>query len=258
MMKAHEFEAEMIKQYDEAQSRHLMRFFKTAPGEYGEGDCFLGVRNPEIRRLVKEYAPSMSLADVEYLTVSKWHEVRVGGFLILVYLYSKQAACERRKRMTKRRQAEMCESGLTARDYVDAYLMMLDRGNNWDLVDLVAPKILGDRLTDHPEERGVLRELARMEGKLWHQRVAMVSTWTLIRSGSYDEALELAEHFLTHRHDLIHKASGWMLREVGKRGGMPLLLQFLDAHATAMPRTMLRYAIEQLPEPQRQHYLHLR
>ena len=259
MNKAQQFETELIKQSDEAQALHLMRFFKTAPGQYGEGDRFLGVRNPEIRRLVKEFAPQMKLEDAVYLTKSPWHEVRVGGFLILVYLYSRRAAKERRaQRKGKLTKGDMVSDPLTARDYVDTYLLLLERGNNWDLVDLVAPKILGDRLTDHPEERGILTELAHMEGKLWHQRVAMVSTWTLIRAGYFDEALALAEYFLAHRHDLIHKASGWMLREVGKRGGMHLLLAFLDRYAPAMPRTMLRYAIEQLPEPRRQHYLRLR
>ncbi len=226
----------MTAMADPAEAAHLGRFFKTGKGEYGEGDRFLGIRVPITRSIVKEYRRQTDLEDIKPLLVSAWHEVRLAGFLLLIEIYRKS----RDKRFI-----------------VDFYLSVLDRGNNWDLVDMVAPKILGDWLTSHPEERGLLYELAAMEGWLWHQRVAVVTCWTIIRSHDYDDTLRLCELMLTHPHDLIHKASGWMLREVGKRGGMSEMLGFLDRNAAKMPRTMLRYSIEKLPEESRKHYLSL-
>lgn len=218
------------------QALHLMRFFKTAPGEYGEGDRFLGLKVPQTRAVVAEYKKRVTLADIAPLLESEWHEVRLAGFLLLIEIYKREKS----------------------KAVVDFYLSMLHRGNNWDLVDLVAPKILGDWLWRHPEERSVLDELASMDGHLWHQRVAMVSTWTLITKGEYDDTIRIAERLQHHSHDLIHKAVGWMLREVGKRGGLPLLLAFLDTHAATMPRTALRYAIERLSPAARQHYMRLK
>ena len=227
---------------DEQQATHLMRFFKTGPGEYGEGDRFLGLRVPQTRALVKEFRSQAGMADIPPLLDSPWHEVRLAGFLLLIELY--QQAKKRRDNTM------LCH-------IVDFYLSAIEHGNNWDLVDVVAPKILGDYLLDRPEERHLLYQLAAMDGRLWHQRVAMVATWTMISGGAYDDALRLAEGFLTHRHDLMHKASGWMMREIGKRGGMTYLLDFLDRHAPHMPRTMLRYAIERLSPEQRQYYMKL-
>jgi 3-methyladenine DNA glycosylase AlkD len=223
---------------NDEQARNLSRFFKTGPGEYGEGDCFLGVMVPVTRRIAGEYRGRVSIDDVRGLTESCYHEVRLAGFLCLIEIYKSY----------KRRKAG-------CREIVDIYLSLLDRGNNWDLVDVIAPKILGDYLVTHVEERGLLYELASMEGRLWHQRVAMVSCWTLIRAGEYDDALRLAKGFFGHRHDLMHKAAGWMLREVGKRGGEDRLRAFLDRHAKEMPRTMLRYAIEKLPADDRARYM---
>lgn len=182
----------------------------------------------------------MTIDNVRHLLFSQWHEVRLAGFLLLIEIFN---------RYKKRRN----ENGM--KEVVDFYLSYIDRGNNWDLVDLVAPKILGEWLIIHKEERGMLFELADMDGCLWHQRVAIVTTWALIRNKEFDEAIEISEKFLTHPHDLIHKASGWMLREVGKRGGIDRLTAFLDTHSREMPRTMLRYALEKLPEDQRQHYM---
>ncbi len=218
----------------EEQATHLMRFFKTGKGDYGEGDMFLGLKVPQTRELVKDYQKAADLEDIDVLVHSQWHEARLAGFLMLIGLYKK--AKDRRL-------------------LIDYYLSVLDCGNNWDLVDVIAPKLLGDWLVRHPEERGLLYELAAMDGQLWHQRVAVVSCWPIIRSGSFDDTLKLAEKLLNHPHDLIHKATGWMLREVGKRGGLNHLLEFLDRHAHTMPRTMLRYAIEQLPIDQRQYYM---
>lgn len=232
----------LVAMGDEAKARHLMRFFKTGPGQYGEGDRFLGVTVPGVRSIVREYRRVVTEDDVMALTASPWHEVRLAGFLSLIEIYER--LCRRHS-----------ESG--ARAVVEMYLSLIDRGNNWDLVDLVAPKILGHRLVEHPAERHLLGRLAAMDGHLWHQRVAIVATWALIRAGEYDDTLSLARALLRHPHDLIHKAVGWMLREVGKRGGHDELRLFLDDNAAEMPRTMLRYAIERLDEPVRRHYMSL-
>ncbi len=228
---------------DEAQARHLMRFFKCGPGEYGEGDRFLGIRCPQTREIVKKYRHEAELSDTLRLVESPWHEIRLAGFLLMIEIFN---------RYRKKKD----ESGM--RTAVACYLESIPKGNNWDLVDMVAPKILGVWLIDHPEERELLDRFADREDSLWHQRVAVVTNWMLIRDGVYDDTFRIAEKMLHHPHDLIHKATGWMLREVGKRGGMSLLLDFLNRYATTMPRTMLRYAIEKFPEPLRQHYLTLR
>lgn len=232
-------ESQIFALRDEVQARHLMRFFKCGKGEYGEGDRFLGVRVPQTRSIVKEYGKTVELTDSLAMLKSPWHEVRLAGFLLMIEIYKR----------SKRKSEE------DARIVVDAYLSSLDRANNWDLVDLSAGYILGDYLVNHPRNRDILDKLAALEGKLWHQRVAIVATWTMIRAGIFDDTFRIAEDYLTHPHDLIHKATGWMLREVGKRGGDSELRDFLNAHASAMPRTMLRYAIEKFPEEERQHYL---
>lgn len=227
---------------NEVQARHLMRFFKTAPGEYGEGDIFLGLRVPETRAIVKEYQAEVTLDDIPPLVASPYHEIRLAGLLLLIEIY---------KRLKKSKDTD------AQRNLIDYYLSILDRGNNWDLVDLIADKILGDWLIGNPDERHLLYQLADMDGRLWHQRVAIVTTLALIRVGEYDDTLRIAEKLMIHPHDLIHKASGWMLREVGKRGGKKQLIEFLDRHSTSMPRTMLRYAIEHLSPDLRRHYMTL-
>lgn len=233
----------MMALEDVAQAKHLARFFKTGPGEYGEGDVFLGIRSPQTRAIVKECRHNASIDDINLLTASKFHEIRLAGFLLLIEIY---------KRTKKTKDSD------SLRNVVDYYLSIIERGNNWDLVDLVAPKILGDWLTHNPGERNILYQLADMDGHLWHQRVGMVANWTIIRNHEFNDTLQLAEKLITHPHDLIHKASGWMLRETGKHGGLSELLSFLDKHAAIMPRTMLRYAIEKLPQQQRQHYMGMR
>lgn len=225
---------------DLGQAAHLMRFFKTGPGQYGEGDRFLGLRVPQTRALVKEYNARATRDDVKALAASPWHEERLAAFLLLIEIY---------------RRHERQRLPLESRLDIDLYLSLLDRANNWDLVDLSAPKLLGEYMLRHPQERGLLRELVAKDGCLWHQRVAVVSTWTLISAGEYADALELCRMLLPHPHDLIHKATGWMLREVGKRGGKAHLLRFLDEHAPRMSRTALRYAIERLTPAHRRHYL---
>lgn len=239
---ATEIEERMIAMRDKKQEQHLMRFFKCGKGEYGEGDQFLGLRVPQTRAIVKEYRNQVEIKDTLQLINSLWHEIRLAGFLLMEELY---------------KQSKKVSDG-NAKEIVDLYLSSLDRANNWDLVDLSAPYILGDWLVNHPEERNILDQLSEMDGKLWHQRVAMVANWMLIRNEEYADTFRISEKYLTHTHDLIHKATGWMLREVGKRGGVKELCEFLDRHSPIMPRTMLRYAIEKFPEPQRRHYQNLK
>ena len=198
---------------------------------------------PETRSIVKECRNLVSLKDAVDLVKSEWHEVRLAGFLFLIELYKKAVKSKDRK---------------SVEEIVNLYLELISYGNNWDLVDLVAPKILGEFLVDCPEKRQILDVFSDMSDSLWHQRVAIVATWTLICNGMYEETLRIAKKYLNHSHDLIHKASGWMLREVGKRGGDKELRDFLDSYASSMPRTMLRYSIERFPEQERQHYLKLK
>ncbi|MDE5849479.1 MAG: DNA alkylation repair protein, partial [Muribaculaceae bacterium] len=228
---------------DEKQAAHLMRFFKCAPGEYGYGDRFLGIRVPDTRSLVKECRNLVGIEDAVGLVKSEWHEVRLAGFLFLIELY---------KKAVKAKDSHAIEK------IVSSYIDLIPYGNNWDLVDLIAPKILGDYLVVNPEKRKILDDFSAMSDSLWHQRVAIVATWTLICHGIYDDVIRISKGYLNHSHDLIHKASGWMLREMGKRGGEKELRDFLDKYATSMPRTMLRYSIERFPEQERQYYLKLR
>ncbi len=209
----------------------MQRFFKTGPGQYGEGDSFLGLPNPVVRAFVKTFRRT-TLPEAVKLLASPWHEIRLCGGLLLVELY-----------------ARADETGREA--IVQAYLNHGARFNNWDLVDLTAPGIVGNHLLNR--ERDVLDRLAKSP-VLWEQRIAMVSTLALIRHHEFADTLKLAEMFLPHRHDLIHKACGWMLREVGKRN-RELLTAFLHSHQAEMPRTMLRYAIEHYPESERKVFL---
>lgn len=228
---------------DHEQANHLSRFFKTGEGQYGAGDKFLGVRVPQTRSVVKNFRDQVDMDDCVTLTRSEWHEIRLAGLLLLIELYRKAKKHKDFRQMSA---------------IVGKYVESLDHGNNWDLVDLVAPALLGDWLVTHPDERTILDRLSQPDETLWRQRVAIVSTLALIKNGMYDDTFRLAERYLTHRHDLIHKATGWMLREAAKRGAHERLCDFLDRHAPHMPRTMLRYAIERFPQDLRQHYMKLR
>ena len=235
---------EVIRHYmsikDQKEAQHLSRFFKTGEGEYGFGDKFLGVRVPVTRSIVKKYKDSVYIDDCIQLIHSEWHEIRLCGFLLLLELYRKA-----KKRKDK----------IDVEEIVRVYIKHIPFVNNWDLVDFVCEYILGDLLIDHPNERDILDTFAEMSQSLWHQRVAIVSTFSLIRAGQYSDTIRISKKFLSHKHDLIHKATGWMLREMGKRGGYNELIEFLDEYATTMPRTALRYSIERFPEDLRKHYL---
>ena len=207
------------------------RFFKTGPGQYGEGDRFLGVTVPQQRVLARRFQ-TLALPEIAKLLDDPLHECRLTGLLILVDQFRRGDEAQRR-------------------ELADFYCRCLPRINNWDLVDSSAPYILGAFLAD--KDRSCLDELAD-SGDLWRQRVAIVATFHFIRQNEFADTLRIAQRLLRHEHDLIHKAVGWMLREVGKRD-VATLERFLDCHAHQMPRTMLRYAIERLPEGQRQRYL---
>ena len=226
-----------------------MGFFKTGPGEYGYGDEFLGLKVPQTREVVKNIWKDFPLSEIPLLLMSKWHEVRLCGLLILVAKFEKLAT----KRLLHDAEA------IKERDEIlKMYLQYAERANNWDLVDLSAPKILGSSLLSPQKgedwKRQVLDELAASDN-LWKQRMSIVCTWKTSQMGDPSWCLRYAEIHLHHPHDLMHKAVGWMLREMGKRCSMDLLRDFLRQHAHEMPRTMLRYAIEKMSEEERQYWM---
>lgn len=207
------------------------KFFKAGKGEYAEGDVFLGISVPDVRSVAKKYS-DLSLSDLKNLLANKYHEARLLALLILTMQYAKGDEAQKKK-------------------IVDFYLTQFSRVNNWDLVDSSAYHILGSHLLTR--SRSMLRTFARSK-HLWTQRIAIISTLAFIRAHQFTDTLEISEMYLTHSHDLIHKASGWMLREVGKRD-IAVLRSFLDEHAAVMPRTMLRYAIEKMTPEERQKYM---
>jgi len=216
------------------QARILQRFFKTGPGEYGEGDVFLGIKVPVQRSVAKKY-PDLPFSEIQQLLRSKIHEHRMVALFVLVKQY---------------------ENGdkLARKNIFDLYLKNTKNINNWDLVDLSAPNIVGNYLLDKP--RQVLYKLAKSK-LLWDRRISILATLAFIRNNEFSDTYKLAEILLNDKHDLMHKAVGWMLREAGKRD-QNLEVKFLDRHARKMPRTMLRYAIEKFGPARRSHYLNLK
>jgi 3-methyladenine DNA glycosylase AlkD len=210
---------------------HLQRFFKTGPGQYGEGDKFLGIRVPTLRALARRYR-SLPTSDGLTLLQSKWHEERLLGLLLLVGLYQRGKPTDKQL-------------------IYDAYLGHTRHINNWDLVDASAEHIVGPHVG--LDDLTVLERLATSPD-LWERRIAMIATFHWIKQGEFAPALRIAAMLLSDRHDLIHKAVGWMLREIGKRD-RDVEVAFLLEHYKAMPRTALRYAIEHFPERTRQRYL---
>jgi 3-methyladenine DNA glycosylase AlkD len=208
----------------------LQRFFKTKPGQYGEGDIFIGVMVPQSRQVAKKFS-QLTLGEVRTLLYSRIHEERLVALLILAWRYGTASSREKE-------------------DIVKFYLDHIKQVNNWDLVDLSAPNILGAHLVHR--DRRLLYRLVRSES-VWERRIAIVATHHFIRTGDFSDTLKIAGMLLQDRHDLIHKAAGWMLREVGKRDAAAEEA-FLEKHCSVMPRTMLRYAIERLTESKRRHY----
>jgi len=223
--------AELHKLGNPARGVHSQRFFKTGPGEYGEGDKFLGLTVPEMRGIVRRYRELDDAALLEMLS-SSWHEERLVALLLMVDAY---------ERGDDPRRAHIHR----------AYLANTARINNWDLVDASAGNIVGQHL--EAEDIALLERLARSES-LWERRIAIVSTFHFIKRNEFRPTLKIATMLLGDSEDLIHKATGWMLREVGKRDRI-VLDRFLKKHYKRMPRTMLRYAIERHPERVRKHYL---
>lgn len=252
-MNAKEVISYMESLQDDEQRKILMGFFKTGPGEYGEGDEFLGLKVPQTREVVKAVAKDFPLDEVPELLMNHWHEVRLCGFLILVSKFEKLSV----KRL------ENDQSAIRKRDEIlKLYLKYAEKANNWDLVDLSVHKILGhwlllpSTLGDKDYKIKMLDELAQSDN-LWKQRMSMVCSWKTSQMGDPSWCLRYAEIHLHHPHDLMHKAVGWMLREMGKRVDMDLLRDFLHQHVHEMPRTMLRYAIEKMPERERQYWMKL-
>ncbi|GAA3573100.1 DNA alkylation repair protein [Kribbella ginsengisoli] len=227
---------------DPAIAEALARYFQVKPGGYGEGDQMIGVKLSTLRLILKPYLrTTLPLPAIEEALASPIHEHRLAILCLLA---------DRATRAVKPRTANPAD--LTA--IYDLYLRNTKYIDNWDLVDCSAPEIVGGQLLDHP--RDPLYQLIA-SSNLWERRIALVATHKLIRAGETEDTFALAAMVLDDREDLIHKASGWMLREAGKHTAPTELLAFLDQHATRMPRTMLRYAIERLPAETRQHYLHL-
>ncbi len=228
-----ELKRELEELRNPEQAKIFQRFFKTGKGEYGEGDIFLGINVPAQRELARKYL-ILSLPKIQELLKSKIHEHRLIGLIILNEKYNKAKANEEEKA-----------------NIANFYLTNTKNINNWDLVDLSAQNILGDFLFD--KKKDILYKLAGSEN-IWERRIAMISTFNFIKQEEFEDALRIAEILLKDNHDLIHKAVGWMLREIGKKD-KAVLESFLRQHYKDMPRTMLRYAVEKFPEERKRDYL---
>lgn len=235
MKPENKLKAEIMALREPSQVPGLSRFFKTAPGQYGEGDVFLGIKVPYTREVVKRLWPELSFEDIEECITSEYHELRLAALLALVQIFTharKDPALQ-----------ERC---------ADFYLAHTAYINNWDLVDLSCYNLLGAYLLN--KDHSLLYDLARNGKTMWEQRIAIVSTMAFIRKGQLQDTFSIADILLNHPHDLIHKAVGWLLREAGKRD-KAALVAFLEPRYRTMPRTMLRYAIEKFPDPERKKYL---
>lgn len=228
---AKSIEIDLVHLANPAFAKLLQRFFKTGPGEYGEGDRFLGIKVPIARSVVKKYQRESTIDDAVALLTSKWHECRFAGVVLLVYQYKTGTDADK---------------AIIYREFIKHPGL-----NNWDLIDFSTPRIVGVHLL----QRSIapLKSLATSKS-LWKRRIAIVATLWFIREGRLDPTYELCETFMHEKHDLMHKACGWALREAGKKD-RKRLEAFLDKHIRIMPRTMLRYAIEQFPETRRKYYL---
>ena len=230
----------MLSHQDPSQVAGLSRFFKCGPGQYGEGDKFLGIKVPITREVVKSTWKEVTFDDLEECISSEYHEIRLAALLTLIEIFSHS-----------KKKPEVQQ------DCIDFYLSHTTFINNWDLVDLSCYPLLGVWLLD--KDRTILYDLARNGKTIWEQRIGIVSTMTFVRAGQLDDTFTIAELFLNeneHLHDLLEKAVGWLLREAGKRDS-ERLANWLYPRASSMPRTMLRYAIEKFPETERQHFLKL-
>ena len=215
------------------QGKILSRFFKTGKGEYGEGDIFLGIKTQIKRQVAKKYK-DLKIKQVEKLLQSRFHDYRSTALVILTLKFQKS------------------DDNLKKQIF-NLYLKNTKYINNWDLVDVSAPKIIGDYLIDKPQKRKILYKLAK-SNNLWEKRISILSTYAFIKNNQFNDTLKISRIVLRDEHDLIHKAVGWMLRELGKKD-QKIEEKFLQKHYQTMPRTMLRYAIEKFPEKKRKFYL---
>lgn len=240
----HDIVEALMQFADPKQALIAQRFFKTGPGEYGAGDCFLGITNPKVRLVVKEAWKQTSLDDAAKLIKSQWHEVRLCGLLIMVVHFET---------------AWRKNDEIAMRHIVNSYLSLHLHINNWDLVDLSAYKIIGRYELLHPEF-ALMDVWITPTHSLWQQRIAMVATWWHAHQGHYDKLLARAEILLDSSHQLLHKASGWMLREMYKHdeAGKEALNGFLKQHIRRMPCIMLSYAMEKMSDNERHHWRNLR
>ncbi len=232
-MTAKDLVRELTKLKNPNRSKGESRFFKTGPGEYGEGDIFWGVPTANKRKLAREYK-DLPLSEIKKLLTSPIHDQRVVALVILTIKYPKATPQEQKQ-------------------IYHFYLNHTKHINNWDLVDISAPQIIGTYLLD--KNRSILYKLARSKS-LWERRISVLATFAFIRNNDFTDALKISKILLTDQHDLIHKATGWMLREMGKKD-QKLLEDFLNKYTLKMPRTMLRYGIEKFSEDKRQYYLKL-
>ena len=230
-MKATDLKKEAKKLADPKYAEVCQRFFKTGKGEYGYGDKFIGVKIPKLRGLVKEF--DLPLGEAKKLSQSKIHEERMLGLLFIVKLYEKSKDDAEKAKIYK------------------TYLSLFPYINNWDLVDVTTPKVIGRHLMD--KDRKILYKWAKSKD-LWTKRISIITCWWFIRKGDLKDVYPISKILLNDDHDLIHKAVGWMIREAGKKD-LKKMEAFLKQHYKKMPRTMLRYAIERLPETRRQKYL---
>jgi 3-methyladenine DNA glycosylase AlkD len=224
---------ELNKFANKKKAEQLARFFKTGKGEYGEGDIFLGIVVPEQRLVAKQYR-ELPFKETQKLLNSKFHEHRLTALLILTYKFIKADEAMQE-------------------EIVKLYLSNTKRINNWDLIDLSSVEILGEYILKHPEYKKVLFKFSKSES-LWERRISIISTFMLIRNRQFDDSLKIAETLLLDKEDLIQKAVGWMLREIGKRD-LGVEEEFLEKYHRQMPRTMLRYAIEKFSPEKRQYYM---
>lgn len=243
MDNAIDIEEALLSMADERHARQLSKFFKTGAGEYGAGDRFAGLRNPQVRMVVKECWKSTPLSEAVKLVTSPIHEVRLCGLLIMV---------EQSLRAMKKKEYD-CQT-----EIFNSYIALHPYINNWDLVDLSAIKIVGNYEVVNPGTT-LMDEWSKPEGHtLWQQRIAMVSSWMLIRQGRAEVCFRRAKEMLPSRHALLHKAAGWMLREAWKKGYRNELRSFLEENVASMPSVMLSYACEQMPEIERLEWQHRR
>jgi len=225
----------MLAQENPADAEILLHFFKTGPGQYGEGDKFLGCKNPVTRRTAKAFR-DLPTTEAVRAAQSQWHEIRLCSLLILANRYQSKKTFKAERADIFAHYAELARRGFV---------------NNWDLVDLTAPDIAGAYAFEHGV--GSLERFAA-SGHLWEERIAVLSMFPFIRAGQLDKPFRMVDRFLAHPHDLMHKACGWMLREIGKRD-RAALTAYLLKHKAGMARTTLRYAIEHYPEPERKAFL---